>query len=107
MEERRISSLYAKMEGRATKTLSEEFILDEGIRLKKKELTIDLTDRGSDWAIIHYNGRFYVKCCGKDCNEPPVAVSSRHCLREQKKEYGKIGGLCKRHLILTEGGLSM
>ena len=33
-----------------------------------------------------------------------MAVSSRHCLREQKKEYGQIGGLWKRHLILTEGG---
>ena len=33
-----------------------------------------------------------------------MAVPSRHCLREQKKEYGQIGGLCKRHLILTEGG---
>ena len=59
MEERRISSIYAKMEGKTAKTLSGEFVLNEGMRLKKKELTIDLTDRGSDWAIIHYNGRFF------------------------------------------------
>ena len=67
MKERRISSIYAKIEGKTAKTLSEEFVLDEGMRLKKKELTIDLTDRGSDWGIIHYNGRFFVKCCGKGC----------------------------------------
>ena len=74
------------------------------MRLKKKEVEIDLRDRGLDWSLIYYNGKFYDRCSSKGCLEAPQSISGRHCPRETKKEFGLIGGLCNRHHQQTEGG---